>query len=88
MAVVDKNVAAHGTQKVAEAYLRFLYTPQAQEIEARNFYRPRNPAIAKKYAAQFKPLKLFTIERNFGGWRRAQAAHFAEGGTFDQITAK
>ena len=88
VAVVDKNVAAHGTQKVAEAYLRFLYTPEAQEIEARNFYRPRDPAIARKYAAQFKPLKLFTIERNFGGWRRAQAAHFAEGGTFDQITAK
>jgi len=88
VAVVDRNVAAHGTQKIAEAYLRFLYTPEAQEIEARNFYRPRDPAIAKKYAAQFKPIKLFTIEKNFGGWRRAQAAHFADGATFDQIIAE
>lgn len=88
VAVVDKNVAAHGTQKVAEAYLRYLYTPEAQEIEARNFYRPRNPAIAKKYAGQFKPLKLFTIDRNFGGWHRAQQAHFADGATFDQIEAE
>ncbi|MDB5738677.1 MAG: sulfate transporter substrate-binding protein [Sphingomonas bacterium] len=88
VAVVDKNVAAHGTQKLAEAYLRFLYTPEAQEIEARNFYRPRDPAIARKYAAQFKPIKLFTIEKNFGGWRRAQAAHFADGATFDQILAE
>jgi len=88
VAVVDKNVAAHGTQKVAEAYLRFLYTPEAQEIEARSFYRPRDQAIAKKYAAQFKPIKLFTIEKNFGGWRRAQAAHFADGATFDQIMAE
>ena len=88
VAVVDRNVAAHGTQKLAEAYLRFLYTPEAQEIEARNFYRPRDPAVARKYAAQFKPIKLFTIEKNFGGWRRAQAAHFADGAVFDQITAE
>jgi sulfate transport system substrate-binding protein len=87
VAVVDKNAAKHGTTEVAEAYLRFLYTPQAQEIEAKNFYRPRDPAVAARYAAQFKPLQTFTIDRNFGGWARAQAAHFADGAIFDQIFA-
>jgi sulfate transport system substrate-binding protein len=85
VAVVDKNVVAHGTQKQAEAYLRFLYTPEAQDIEARNFYRPRNASVAKRYAGQFKPLKLFTIDKNFGGWHRAQQVHFVDGGVFDQI---
>jgi len=88
VAVVDKNVAAHGTQRQAEAYLRFLYTPEAQDIEARNFYRPRDPAVAKRYADQFRPLKLFTIDHNFGGWARAQKVHFADGGVFDQIMAE
>ncbi|MBV9839993.1 MAG: sulfate ABC transporter substrate-binding protein [Sphingomonadaceae bacterium] len=88
VAVVDKNVAAHGTQKLADAYLRFLYTPEAQEIEARNFYRPRDPAVARHYAGQFKPLQLFTIARNFGGWRHAQQVHFADGGVYDQIAAE
>jgi sulfate transport system substrate-binding protein len=88
VAVVDKNVDAHGTRKQAEAYLRFLYTPEAQDIEARNFYRPRDPGVAKRYAAQFHPLKLFTIEHNFGGWARAQKVHFADGGVFDQIIAE
>lgn len=88
VAVVDKNVAAHGTQRQAEAYLRFLYTPEAQEIEARNFYRPRNPQISKRFEDQFKPIKLFTIEHNFGGWARAQKVHFADGGVFDQIMAE
>ena len=87
VAVVDKNATKHGTTKVAEAYLRFLYTPPAQEIIARDFYRPRDPAVAAKYAGQFKPLQMFTIQRNFGGWSRAQAAHFADGGIFDQIFA-
>ena len=85
VAIVDKNVDKHGTRKVAEAYLRYLYTPAAQEIIARDFYRPRDPAVAAKYAASFKPLQMFTIDRNFGGWSRAQAAHFADGGIFDQI---
>ncbi len=85
VALVDKNVAAHGTKAVAEAYLRYLYTPEAQDIEARNFYRPRNAQVARTYAAQFKPLKLFTIDRNFGGWHRAQQVHFTDGGVFDQI---
>lgn len=88
VAVVDKNVDAQGTRKQAEAYLRFLYTPEAQDIEARNFYRPRDPGIAKRYAEQFHALKLFTIEHNFGGWARAQKVHFADGGVFDQIMAE
>jgi len=85
VAVVDKNAEKHGTTKVAEALLRFLYTPQAQEIIAKNFYRPRDPAVAAKYASQFKPLQMFTIDRNFGGWARTQKAHFDDGGIFDQI---
>jgi sulfate/thiosulfate-binding protein len=85
VAVVDSVVAKKGTAKVAEAYLRFLYTPEAQEIIARNYYRPRNPQVLKRHAATFRPIRLFTINQNFGGWRRAQAAHFADGATFDQI---
>jgi sulfate transport system substrate-binding protein len=83
--VVDKNVDRHGTRAVAEAYLQFLYTPQAQEIIAQNFYRPRDPAVAQKYAGQFSKIKLVTIDDPFGGWDKAQATHFADGGTFDQI---
>ncbi len=85
VAVVDKNVDKHGTRKVAEAYLNFLYTPAAQEIIAKDFYRPRNAAVAAKYAATFPKLQLFTIDRNFGGWQKTQATHFADGGLFDQI---
>jgi len=83
--VIDKVVDAKGTRKAAEAYLRYLYTPEAQDIIARNYYRPRNPAVAAKYRARFPNIALFTIDRNFGGWSRAQAAHFADGATFDQI---
>ncbi|WP_442679180.1 sulfate ABC transporter substrate-binding protein [Sphingomonas sp. ASY06-1R] len=88
VAVVDRNVAAHGTRAVAEAYLRFLYTPAAQDVVARNFYRPRNAAVARKYAGQFPNLKLFTVDKNFGGWRRVQKAHFTDGGVYDQIVAQ
>ena len=88
VAVVGKNVDADETRKQAEAYLKFLYTPEAQDIEARNFYRPRDPGIAQRYAGQFHPLKLFTIDHNFGGWARAQKVHFADGGVFDQIMAE
>lgn len=88
VAVVDRNVAAHGTRAVAEAYLRFLYTPAAQDVVAHNFYRPRNAAIARKYAGQFPNLKLFTVDKNFGGWRRVQKAHFTDGGVYDQIVAQ
>ncbi len=85
VAVVDANVDRHGTRKVAEAYLQFLYTPQAQEIEAKNYYRPRDPAVAARYAKQFPKLRLYTIDEDFGGWARAQTTHFADGGVFDQI---
>jgi sulfate transport system substrate-binding protein len=84
VAVVDKNVDRHGTRAAAEAYLKFLYTPEAQEIIARNYFRPRDPHVAAKYRAQFPNVKLFTIDRNFGGWAKAQAMHFDDGGLFDQ----
>jgi sulfate/thiosulfate transport system substrate-binding protein len=83
--VVDKVVDRHGTRKVAEAYLRFLYSKQGQEIIARNFYRPRDAEIAARYAGQFPALKLVTIDDTFGGWEKAQATHFDDGGSFDQI---
>jgi sulfate transport system substrate-binding protein len=83
VAVVDKK----GTRQVAEAYLKFLYTPQAQFIIANNYFRPRNRAIAARYKGQFQNLPLFTIDKNFGGWARAQKQHFDDGGTFDQVFA-
>ncbi|MGN6328692.1 MAG: sulfate ABC transporter substrate-binding protein [Rhodanobacter sp.] len=85
VAVVDSNAKKHGTQALAEAYLKFLYTPAAQEIIARNFYRPRLASVEAKYGAQFAKLKLFTIDDTFGGWRAAQKRFFADGGVFDQI---
>ncbi|HWA01229.1 MAG TPA: sulfate ABC transporter substrate-binding protein [Caulobacterales bacterium] len=88
VAVVDRVVDRKGTRAVAEAYLRFLYSDAAQELAARNFYRPRNPAILARYAAQFPQLRLATIDGEFGGWSRAQAVHFAEGGVFDQISVR
>jgi sulfate/thiosulfate-binding protein len=85
VAVVDKVVDTKGTRAVAEAYVKFLYTPEGQEIAARNHYRPRDPKVAAKYASTFATVKLFTIDEAFGGWQKAQKAHFADGGTFDQI---
>ena len=85
VALVDRVVDKKGTRKVAEAYLRYLYTPQAQAIIARNYYRPRNPQVAARFKNRFPDVKLFTIDRNFGGWRRAQAAHFNDGALFDQV---
>lgn len=85
VAVVDKVVDHHGTRAVAQAYLEFLYTPQGQDIIARNHYRPRDAKIAEKYVADFPPIKLFTIDDVFGGWKQAQATHFNDGGVFDQI---
>jgi sulfate transport system substrate-binding protein len=85
VAVVDKNVDKKGTRKAAEEYLKFLYTPEAQEIIARNYFRPRDPQIRAKYKNQFKTVPLFTIDRNFGGWAKTQALHFNDGGLFDQI---
>jgi sulfate/thiosulfate-binding protein len=85
VAVVDKVVLRRGTRVVAEAYLQFLYSPEGQEIAAKHFYRPRDAAIAAKYASQFAQVELVTIE-HFGGWKVAQKEHFASGGIFDQIT--
>jgi sulfate transport system substrate-binding protein len=84
VAVVDRVVDKKGTRKLAEAYLRYLYTPEAQEIIARHYYRPRNPAVAARYKARFPNVALLTIN-NFGGWNKAQATHFNDGGLFDQI---
>ena len=88
VAVVDKVVDKRGTRAVAEAYLQFLYTPEAQAIIAKNFYRPRDPEVVKKTAEIFKPVRLFTIDDVFGGWTKAQSTHFADGGVFDRISAK
>jgi sulfate/thiosulfate transport system substrate-binding protein len=85
ISVVDKVVDKRGTRKVAEAYLNFLYTKEGQEIAAKNFYRPRDAAIAARYAANFAKVTLFTIDDLFGGWDKAQATHFKDGGIFDQI---
>jgi len=85
VALVDKNADRHGTRTLAEGYLNFLYSPLAQEIIAKNHYRPRNAAAAAKYAASFKQIPLVTIDDTFGGWKKAQATHFADGGVFDKI---
>jgi len=85
VSVVDKDAKRHGTTEVAKAYLKYLYSDEGQEIAARNFYRPRNEAIAQKYADNFTQLKLVTVDEEFGGWARAQKTHFADGGIFDQI---
>jgi sulfate transport system substrate-binding protein len=88
VAVVDKVVDKKGTRKVATAYLEQLYTPEGQEIAAKNYYRPRDPKVAAKYANQFAKVKLITIDQVFGGWQKAQKAHFNDGGTFDEIILK
>ena len=85
VAVVDRVAERRGTAAVARAYLEYLYSPEGQEIAAKNHYRPRDPNIAAKYAATFAEVKLLTIDEAFGGWGVAQKAHFADGGTFDQI---
>jgi len=84
VAVVDRNVDRHKTRAVAEGYLNFLYSPLAQDVIGKNYYRPRNPVALAKYAAQFPALKLCNIQ-DFGGWAKAQQVHFADGGVFDQI---
>jgi sulfate/thiosulfate-binding protein len=87
VAVVDRVVARHNTKALAEAYLQFLFSPEGQEIAARHFFRPRDQAVAAKHAADFPGVQTFTIDEVFGGWAKAQAAHFADGGTFDKIMA-
>jgi len=85
VAVVERDADRHGTNKVAEEYLKYLYSDEGQEIIAKNYYRPRNQEIAQKYADKLKPVNLFTIDELFGGWQAAQKKHFADKGTFDQI---
>jgi sulfate transport system substrate-binding protein len=85
VAVLDSNADRHGTGKVANAYLNFLYSKQGQEIEAKNFYRPRDVQVLAAHSADFPKLKLYTIDYAFGGWQKAQSTHFADGGVFDQI---
>ena len=84
VAMVDKVVDRHGTRAVAEAYLEYLYSEQGQEIVARDYFRPRFAAVAKN-DPDFPQIKLFTADRLFGGWQKAQKTHFDDGGTFDQI---
>ncbi|HXH44606.1 MAG TPA: sulfate ABC transporter substrate-binding protein [Bradyrhizobium sp.] len=83
--IIDKVADKKGTRNAADAYLQFWYTKDAQEIAARNFYRPRNAEIAKKYENAFAKVELFTIDDVFGGWTKAQKEHFSDGGVFDQI---
>jgi sulfate/thiosulfate transport system substrate-binding protein len=85
VAVVDKVTLRRGTRALAQAYLEFLYTPQGQEIAAKHFYRPRDPAVLERYRAQFASVEMVDIG-HFGGWKLAQKQHFATGGIFDQIT--
>jgi sulfate transport system substrate-binding protein len=86
--VVDKNVDRKGTRAVAQAYLEYLYTDEGQDIAGKNFYRPVSAKAQAKYAKQFPQLKMFTIDQAFGGWEKADKAHFADGGSFDQIYTK
>lgn len=87
VAVVDRVVDRKGTRAIAEAYLKFLYSPDGQEIAAKHHYRPRDPSVATRHAGRFGTLQLFTIDEAFGGWQRVQKTHFADGGLFDQIYA-
>ena len=85
VSIVDKVVDKKGTRKVAQAYLEYLYTPEGQEIAAKNYYRPRLDSVARKFASTFPKIKLVTVDDVFGGWQAAQKKHFADGGVFDQI---
>ncbi len=85
VAVVDKVAGKHGTRDVAEAYLEYLYSEVGQDIAARNFYRPRLASVAAKYESQFPKIELVTVDKDFGGWKKTHATHFADGALFDQI---
>ena len=88
VSIVDKVVDRRGTRAVAQAYLQYLYSPPAQEIAARHFFRPRDPEVAARYAGTFAQVPLVTVDGLFGGWAKAQAVHFADGGTFDRMYGK
>jgi sulfate transport system substrate-binding protein len=85
VALVDKVVDQKGTRAAAEAYLKYLYTPEAQELIAKHYYRPRDASVAERHKAQFPEVAMLTIDRDFGGWAKAQKTHFADGGEFDRI---
>lgn len=85
VAIIEKNVEKNATQHLARGYLNYLYSPRGQDIAARHYYRPRNPQILKNYAQVFQPLKLVTIDQEFGGWAKVQKQHFDNHGVFDQI---
>ncbi|MEH6938651.1 sulfate ABC transporter substrate-binding protein [Bacillus sp. JJ664] len=85
VAIVDKNIKDDDTKKVAESYLNYLYSDEGQQIIAENYYRPRNQEILTKYSDQYPTLPLLTIDKDFGGWKKAQTTHFSDGGIFDQI---
>ena len=85
VALVDRNVDRKGTRAVAEAYLRYLYSEEGQELAAKHHYRPRSAAVAAKSAKRFAPVRLFTIDEVFGGWKQAQKQHFEDGGSFDEL---
>jgi len=87
VAIVDKVVAKKGTAAVAKAYLDFLYTPEAQELIARNNFRPRDAAVFKRHAQRFADIKLFGVDQLLGGWSKVNKVHFADGGLYDQIQA-
>jgi sulfate transport system substrate-binding protein len=88
VALMDKNVDKKGTRAVAQAYLEYLYSEEGQDIAGRNYYRPISDKAKAKYASQFPKLTLFTIDQAFGGWAAADKAHFADGGSFDQVYTK
>lgn len=88
VSVVDSVVDKDGNREVATAYLQYLYSKEGQEIAAKNYYRPRDPDILKAHAATFPALTLFTVDRLFGGWQKAQKTHFATDGIFDQISKR
>ncbi len=87
MAVVDKLVDKHGTRAVAEAYLKYLYSPEGQAIAAKHYYRPRETkSVPAEYLNRFSKIELFSIDDVFGGWEKAQPEHFDDHGVFDQIS--
>jgi sulfate transport system substrate-binding protein len=88
IALVDKVAERKGNTRLAQAYLKYHYSPEAQDIFARNYLRPSEPAALQRHAAEFPPLKVFQVEQAFGGWAHAQALHFAEGGIYDQIVSR
>ena len=88
VAVVDKVVDKKGTRAIAEEYLKYLYSEEGQRVAGKNFYRPIDPKVAAEFSKQFPKLDLVTIDQAFGGWAKADAAHFADGASFDQIYTK